>query len=125
MEAEGWAIPLLAKRAHYFREGRSLCGKWGFFSQYLNPLAMTDDEVTIALKSAIKLSHEHWREHGEPVAPGSKYEEIIIAEALLAALQAAIEKKRGEDGESKQTCTCGAALVAGTEHEPYCRALSS
>ncbi len=27
---EGWAWPGLARKAHYFREARSLCGKWMF-----------------------------------------------------------------------------------------------
>jgi hypothetical protein len=26
--AEGWWWPIRAHRAHYFREGRSLCGRW-------------------------------------------------------------------------------------------------
>jgi hypothetical protein len=28
--AEGWAWPMLAKKAHYFRDGRSICGRWLF-----------------------------------------------------------------------------------------------
>lgn len=28
--SEGWAWPMLASRAHFFREGRSLCGNWLF-----------------------------------------------------------------------------------------------
>lgn len=27
---EGWAIPLRANKAHYFRTGMSLCRKWMF-----------------------------------------------------------------------------------------------
>jgi hypothetical protein len=30
---EGWWFPGLSRKAHYFREGRSLCGKWGTFGQ--------------------------------------------------------------------------------------------
>jgi hypothetical protein len=26
----GWGWPLLSKKAHYFYDGRSLCGKWLF-----------------------------------------------------------------------------------------------
>lgn len=26
--AEGWQSPLLAKKSHYFRDGRSLCSRW-------------------------------------------------------------------------------------------------
>ncbi len=26
---EGWGWPTLAKKAHYFRNGHSLCGRWG------------------------------------------------------------------------------------------------
>ena len=27
----GWRWPALSRKAHYFIEGRSLCGKWLFF----------------------------------------------------------------------------------------------
>jgi hypothetical protein len=27
----GWGWPTNSKKAHYFFDGRSLCGKWGFF----------------------------------------------------------------------------------------------
>lgn len=29
---EGWAMASNSRVAHYFRSGRSLCGKWGMFS---------------------------------------------------------------------------------------------
>jgi len=29
--AEGWAAPVNTRRWHYFRDGRSLCGRWGYF----------------------------------------------------------------------------------------------
>lgn len=35
---KGWGFPWNSKKAHYFREGRSLCGKWGYFG------ALHDDE---------------------------------------------------------------------------------
>ncbi|MCX9083198.1 MAG: hypothetical protein OIN87_00165 [Candidatus Methanoperedens sp.] len=28
---KGWGFPLNSKKAHYFVDGRSLCGKWMFF----------------------------------------------------------------------------------------------
>lgn len=28
---EGWGQPLMAKKFHYFVEGRSLCRRWGFW----------------------------------------------------------------------------------------------
>ena len=28
---EGWWWPIEAHKPHYFRDGRSLCGKWGVF----------------------------------------------------------------------------------------------
>jgi hypothetical protein len=27
---EGWGCPPASRKFHYFREGMSLCGKWGF-----------------------------------------------------------------------------------------------
>lgn len=27
---EGWGFPLASRKAHYFRDARSLCGKWLF-----------------------------------------------------------------------------------------------
>lgn len=27
---EGWGFTGTSRKAHYFRDGRSLCGKWGF-----------------------------------------------------------------------------------------------
>jgi hypothetical protein len=27
---EGWGWPIRTKKAHYFKNGVSLCGKWGF-----------------------------------------------------------------------------------------------
>jgi len=34
--SEGWAQPLNSKKFHFFREGRSLCGKWAFLSEDLD-----------------------------------------------------------------------------------------
>ena len=28
--AEGWGFPGLARKAHYFVEGKALCGKWAY-----------------------------------------------------------------------------------------------
>ena len=33
MSASGWGWPGNAKKAHYFVDGRSLCGRWLFFGQ--------------------------------------------------------------------------------------------
>ncbi|RLI41370.1 hypothetical protein DRO59_07110 [Candidatus Bathyarchaeota archaeon] len=30
---EGWGFPLNSRKAHYFVNGRSLCGKWLFFGE--------------------------------------------------------------------------------------------
>ena len=30
---KGWGWPALSKKAHYFTDGRSLCGKWLFWGQ--------------------------------------------------------------------------------------------
>ncbi|NLF16898.1 MAG: hypothetical protein GX595_06520 [Lentisphaerae bacterium] len=30
MTAKGWGWPLNARAAHYFVNGRSLCGRWGY-----------------------------------------------------------------------------------------------
>lgn len=35
--SEGWAFPGNARKAHYFREMMSLCGKWGFYNGPLEP----------------------------------------------------------------------------------------
>lgn len=34
---EGWAWPVNSRKAHYFRESRSLCGRWGFFGSAFDP----------------------------------------------------------------------------------------
>ena len=36
---EGWAMPGLAKKFHYFRKSRSLCGRWMF-----SPLGLLPDD---------------------------------------------------------------------------------
>lgn len=30
---EGWGFPQRSRKAHYFVNGRSLCGKWTFFGK--------------------------------------------------------------------------------------------
>lgn len=37
MSKEGWTWLLGVKKEHYFREGRSLCGRWMCFGQDLSP----------------------------------------------------------------------------------------
>lgn len=33
MSKEGWAFPGLSRKAHYFVDKRSLCGKWLYFEE--------------------------------------------------------------------------------------------
>jgi hypothetical protein len=35
--ARGWAYPLNARKAHYFRRGISLCRNWGMFDYQAMP----------------------------------------------------------------------------------------
>jgi len=41
---EGWWFPGLARKAHYFRDGRSLCGSWGTFGR---PTLEPDDRESV------------------------------------------------------------------------------
>jgi len=41
---DGWAWPGLARKAHFFREGRSLCGRW----LYTGPLCQNQVEDDMA-----------------------------------------------------------------------------
>jgi hypothetical protein len=34
---EGWKVLLNSKKDHYFREGRSLCGRWATFGNEFDP----------------------------------------------------------------------------------------
>ncbi len=34
---EGWGFPGRSIKCHYFRDGTSLCGKWGFYFGRLEP----------------------------------------------------------------------------------------
>lgn len=38
---QGWAWPGNARKAHYFVDGRSLCGRWMFFGAQEQPQAMS------------------------------------------------------------------------------------
>ena len=38
---EGWAWPGLARKAHYFRQGRSLCERWLYTGELVRNQAMT------------------------------------------------------------------------------------
>lgn len=40
---EGWAAPLRSPKWHYFRKGRSLCGKWGLFPRSFEADAASPD----------------------------------------------------------------------------------
>lgn len=57
---------------------------------------MNAEDVELAIRKAIALSYERWSETGEPVRPDSKEAEILVAEALTAVLQDAIEKRKKE-----------------------------
>ena len=35
----GWGFPQNSRKAHYFRESRSLCGKWLYFGRNLGEAA--------------------------------------------------------------------------------------
>jgi hypothetical protein len=35
--SEGWGWPLLARKAHYFRDHRSLCGRWWYTGELDDP----------------------------------------------------------------------------------------
>ena len=40
---EGWFRPWESKKWHYFRAGRSLCGKWGFPGELSNGMDNSPD----------------------------------------------------------------------------------
>jgi len=55
-EQVGWGWPLLSKKAHFFEQGRSLCGKW-MFTGRLEPASGgrgPDDCATCYRKLAAK-----------------------------------------------------------------------
>lgn len=41
---EGWGWPSNSRKAHYFRDGRSLCRRWGWFSERLEQPAFSSPD---------------------------------------------------------------------------------
>jgi len=54
---EGWGWPGAARKAHYFVDGRSLCGRWGWIGGSLQPAGepSSDDCAACARKLAKRL----------------------------------------------------------------------
>jgi len=50
---EGWGFPLNSKKAHYFVDGRALCGKWLFFGNLEEGNDNSPDNCT-ACKKAVE-----------------------------------------------------------------------
>lgn len=51
---EGWGFPLNSKKAHYFIEGRSLCGKWFFMGELEEGNDESSDNCTACKKALTK-----------------------------------------------------------------------
>lgn len=47
---EGWGWPGLSRKAHYFRKGRSLCGRWGYFGELEQGNDDSNDNCTACKK---------------------------------------------------------------------------
>jgi len=54
---EGWGWPSNSKKAHYFREGRALCGKWLFLGKLEQGNDDSLDNCT-ACKKALQKENE-------------------------------------------------------------------
>jgi len=52
---KGWGFPLKLKKAHYFIDGRSLCGKWMFFGNLEDSNDESPDNCTACKKALQKL----------------------------------------------------------------------
>jgi len=55
---KGWGFPLNSKRAHYFVDGRSLCGKWMFFGDLEDFNDDSSDNCTACKKALKKLREQ-------------------------------------------------------------------
>ena len=51
---EGWGFPTNSKKAHYFRQSRSLCGKWMFFGVLEQGNDNSLDNCTACKKALLK-----------------------------------------------------------------------
>lgn len=59
---EGWGFPELSKKAHYFVEGRSLCGRWAYTGA-LEPAALASpDDCAACTRKLTKRGTGCWRE---------------------------------------------------------------
>lgn len=54
--SEGWGRPRRAAKAHYFVDGRSLCGRWPDFHGQLHHGRSLDTDCTMC--------NRHWRARG-------------------------------------------------------------
>lgn len=48
---EGWAKPRDSRKFHYFRDSRSLCGKYGFF---MGTFDATDQTAKVSLDDCVE-----------------------------------------------------------------------
>lgn len=63
---EGWGIPGQSKKWHYFRDGMSLCRKWGFFLGHLEPdEGANEDDCPACRKKLDKEIQSHKEADGE------------------------------------------------------------
>ncbi len=53
-EKEGWGFPLNSRKAHYFVDSRSLCGKWMFFGNLEQGNDESPDNCTACKKALHK-----------------------------------------------------------------------
>ncbi|MCW8128938.1 MAG: hypothetical protein KIS92_01010 [Planctomycetota bacterium] len=58
-KSEGWFFPINSRKAHFFRNGRSLCGKWGYLGDKFDSddLASPDDCTQCKKKRTIELEN--------------------------------------------------------------------
>jgi len=62
---EGWTYLYNSPKWHYFRDGRSLCGKWMTFSKELERREIDSPDNCVACKKKRdkELAKEHANEH--------------------------------------------------------------
>ena len=51
---KGWGFPANSRKAHYFIDGRSLCGKWAFFGNLEDSNDDSPDNCTACKKALQK-----------------------------------------------------------------------
>lgn len=52
---KGWGFPANSRKAHYFVDGRSLCGKWMYFGSLEDSNDNSSDNCTACKKAVQKL----------------------------------------------------------------------